>query len=79
MSNKTFWSTVKPCSTNKSSISNAEKDGDLISNEEELVKLFNQNYIKIVENSSGKKSSSLGDYLNASQDGLTVKEIISPF
>ena len=30
-----------------------------------------------MENSSGKKPSSLGDYLNASQDELTVKEIIS--
>ena len=36
----------------------AEKDGDLISKEKELVELFNQNYISIVENSSGKKPSS---------------------
>ena len=81
MSNKKFWSTVKPFLTNKGGISNdfisVEKDGDLISNEKEIVELFNQNYINIVENSSGKKPSSLGDCLNASQDELTVKEIIS--
>ena len=41
------------------------------------MELFNQNYINIVENSSGKKPSSLGDCLNASQDEITVKEIIS--
>ena len=39
MSNKNFWSTVKPFLTNKGGISNnfisVEKDGDLISNEKE--------------------------------------------
>ena len=59
MSNKKFWSTVKPFLTNKEGISNdfisVEKDGDLISNEKEIVKVFNQNYKNIVENSSGKK------------------------
>ena len=72
MSNKKFWSTVKPFFTNKGCISNnfvsVEKDGDPISNEEELVELFNQNYINIAENFSGKKPSSLGDSLNASQN-----------
>ena len=72
MSNEKFWSTVKPFLTNKGCISNdfisVEKDGDLISNEKELVELFNQDYINIVENSSRKKPSSLGDCLNASQD-----------
>ena len=43
------------------------------------MELFNQNYINIVENSSGKKPSSLGDCLNTSQDELTVKEIISVY
>ena len=59
ISNKKFWGTVKPFLTSKGCISNdfisVEKDGDLISNEKELVELFNQNYINIVENSSGKK------------------------
>ena len=56
-----------------------EKDGDLISNEKEIVERFNQNYLNIVENSSGKKPSSLGDCLNTSQDEPTVKEIISVY
>ena len=80
MSNKKFWSTAKPFLTNKGGISNdfisVEKDGDLISDEKEIVELFNQNYIKVVVNSSGKKPSSLRDCLNASQDELTVKKII---
>ena len=43
------------------------------------MELCNQNYINTVENSSGKKPSSRGDCLNASQDELTVKEIISVY
>ena len=80
MSNKKFWSTVRPFLTNTDSMSNdfisIGKDGDLIS-KKETVELFNQNYINIAENSPGKKPSSLGDCLNASQDELTVTEIIS--
>ena len=80
MSNKKFWSTVKLFLTNKGGISNdfisVEKDGDLISDEKEIVELFNQRYISTVVNSSGKKPSSLRDCLNASQNELTVKKII---
>ena len=83
MSNKKFRSTVKPFLTNKVGILNdfisVEKDGDLTSNEKEIVELFNQNHINIVKNSSGKRPSSLGDCLNASQDELNVKEIISVY
>ena len=42
-----FWSTVKPFLTNRGCISNdfisIEKDGELISNEKELVEIFNEN------------------------------------
>ena len=47
MSNKKFWNTVKPFLTKKGCISNdfisVENNGVLISNEKELVELFNQN------------------------------------
>ena len=83
MSNKRFWSTVKPFLTNKGCISNdfisAEKDRGLRSNEKELMELFNQNYINIVENSAGKKPSSLRDCINASQEKITIKETISVY
>ena len=83
MSNKRFWSTVKPFLTNKGCISNdfisIEKDGELISNKKELVERFNENCINIVENTSGTKPSSLGNCLNKSSDELTVKEIISVY
>ena len=43
----------------------------------ELVELFNGHYINIVEKPSGKKPLSLGNSSDASQDEMTVKEIIS--
>ena len=83
MSNKKFWNTVKPFLTNKGCISNdfisIEKDGELISNEKELVELFNGNFINIVENTSGTKPSSLGNCSNKSCHKMTVKEIISVY
>ena len=65
MSNRTFWKTMKSFLTNKSCIKNdcisAEKDGDVIKDEEVIVELFNENYINIVEISSANKPSPLGN------------------
>ena len=82
MSNKKFWSTVKPFLTNKGHITNdfisVDRDSDLMSNEKKLVERFSQNYINIAE-SKEKNPSSLGDCLNVSQNELTVKKIISVY
>ena len=83
MTNKMFWGTVKSFLTNKGCTSHdfisIEKDGELISNEKELVEILNENYINVVENSSGKKTSSLGNCLNASEDEKTATEVISTY
>ena len=65
MSNRTFWKTAKSFLTNKGCMTNdcicIEKDADIAKDEKVLVKLFNENYINIVEISSGNKPSSLGN------------------
>ena len=65
ISNRIFWKTLKPFLINKGCITNdcinIEKDGDVIRDKKVLVKLFNENYINIVEISSRNKSSSLGN------------------
>ena len=75
MSNKTFWKTVKPFLTNKGYMTNdgisIEKDGDIVRDEKVLVELFNENYINIVNISSGKKPSSLGNWEDSAQDDAT--------
>ena len=76
MTGKNFWRTVKPFLTNNGCISNdfigIENEGNLICNEQELVELFN-------EKSSDKKPLSLGNSSDASQDEMTVEEIISVY
>ena len=83
MSSKTFWRTVKPFLFNNGCTTkyfiNIENDGNLTNNEQELVELFNNHFINIVEKSSGKKLESLGNSSDASQDEMTVKEIISVY
>ena len=76
MKSKNFWHTVKSFLTNNDCISNdfigIENEGNLIRNEQELVELFDEHYINIVENSSDKKPLSLGNFADASQDETTV-------
>ena len=50
-----------------------KKNGDIVIDENVLVELFNENYINIVEISSGNKPSSLGNC------DTTVDKIISKF
>ena len=77
MSNRTFWKTVKPFLTNKGCMTNdcisIEKDGDIVRDEKVLVELFDENYINIVEISSGNKSSSLGNCEDSAQDAQIIK------
>ena len=83
MTSKKFWHTVKPFLTNNGCISNdfigIENEGDLISNESELVELFNEHYINIVEKSCGKKPLSQGNSSDVPQDEMTIREIISVY
>ena len=63
MTNKNFWKVIKPFLTNKGCIDGNEisiVNGDeIISDEKELVKTFNEHYINIVERSCGVKSQNL--------------------
>ena len=83
MSNRTFWKTVKPFLTNKGCMTNdiisIEKYGDIVRDEKVLVERFNENYINIVEISSGKKTSSLGNCEDSAQDDVNVDKIISQY
>ena len=58
---------------------NIEKDGDIVRDEKVLVERFNENYINIVEISSGNKPSSLGNCEDSTQDDATVDKIISKY
>lgn len=52
-----------------------EKDGDLISNQQELVELFKEHHMNTVEKLSGKRSLLLAIYSNAFLDEMAVKKV----
>ena len=56
-----------------------KKDGELISSEKTLVKLFNENYINIVETSSGNRPSLSGYPSDQKRDKITVKANIPQY
>ena len=63
VTNKNFWKTIKPFLTNKGHLENAEtmliQDKKIISNEIELVKVFNKHYINIIEKSGGQNPTNI--------------------
>ena len=56
-----------------------KKMESLLRNEKVLVELFNENYINIVEISSGNKPSFLENCEDSAQDDATVDKIISKY
>ena len=84
MNNKKFWDTLKPFMTNKgfstfSNIAINDENEVLITDQNKLAETFNNHYINIVENSTGKKPSILGDPSNQENDKKTVLEIIDEY
>ena len=83
MTSKTFWRAAKLFLTNNGYFSNdfirIENEGNLICNKKELVELFNEQFMNIVEKIFGKKPLSLGNSSDISQDEMTVKEIVSVY
>ena len=57
---KNFWNLIKPFLTNKGNLNHqhiAIFDGKkIVTNKTELLEVFNNHYINIIEKSSGKKS-----------------------
>ena len=64
--NKDFWNTVKPFITNKSGKLKSDitiiHNEEIIRDEQKLVEIFNNEYINIVEKSSGIKPEPLGNF-----------------
>ena len=56
-----------------------EEEGKLISDEKELVEIFNNHYVNIVENATGAQPSALGDPSNPDKDEETVRHILEAY
>ena len=83
MTNKQFWKVMKPMLTKKGIISSdviiLEENGKQISDESELVEIFNDHYVNIVEKTMGNPPVSLGNSSDPGLDRDTVSLIIDKF
>ena len=65
MSNKAFWDLVKPFLSNKGVLAGTDisliKDDKIVTDDLDLCEIFNDYYINIVENTAGKKPSSIAN------------------
>ena len=81
--NKDFFMRIKPYLTEKGALSNSDitlKENDtLVSNEEELVEIFNDFYIKIIEHSCGFPSSDITDRLDTLNNNEVIDSIIHEY
>ena len=83
ITNRMFWKIMKPLLTNKRVMKSGEiileENGELISDESNLVDIFNDFYINIVETAVGNKPINHGNPSNPSRDRKTVLEILSVY
>ena len=83
VTNRNFWKIIKPFLTNKGHLENAEimliQDKKIISNENELVKVFNKHYINIIEKSGGQKPTNIAKRHSIDNDRQTVELICNSY
>ena len=83
MSNKAFWDLVKPFLSNKGGLAGTDislvKDDKIVTNDHDLCEIFNDYYINIVENTSGKKPSSIADTNSIDDDREIVRLILDKY
>ena len=80
MSNKAFWDLVKPFRSNKGVLAGTYisqiKDDKIVTDDHDLCEIFNDYYINIVENISGKKPSSIANANSIDDDREIVRLIL---
>ena len=83
MSNKAFWDLVKPFLSNKGVLAGTDislvKDDKIVTDDHDLCEIFNDYYINIVENTSGKKPSSIANANSIDDDREIVRLILDKY
>ena len=83
MTNKAFWKLAKPMLTNKSGAQGTaitlKEEGEFISDEKELVNIFNIHYTNIVENSTGTPPKAVESNTDQKHDQSAVTKIIDHY
>ena len=80
ISNQAFWDLVKPFLSNKGALVGSDipivKNSKIITDDQELTELFNEYYVNLVENTSGKKPCRVADTTDIDDDRHIVRLIL---
>ena len=79
VTNKSFWKFIKPFLKNKSYDIMLIQNGEIITEEKDLVEIFNKHYINIVEKSSGIKPVNVAMIHNISDNDTAINIIIEAY
>ena len=83
MSNKAFWDLVKPLLSNKGVLAGTDislvKDDKIVTDDNDLCEISNDYCINIVENTSGKKPSSIANANSIDDDREIVRLILDKY
>ena len=83
MSNKEFWDIVKSFLSNKRGLASSDislvMNDIIVTDDQELIEVFNDHYVNIVEKSSGKKPISLAKDTGISDDRQIVRLILDKY
>ena len=83
MSIKAFWNLVKPFLSNKGLLAGTDislvKDDKIVTDDHNLCEIFNDYYMNIVENTSGKKPSSIANANSIDDDREIVRLILDKY
>ena len=83
ISNKNFWTFIKPFLTNKGFLENKDitliEGNKVITSERELAKTVNEHYINIVEKSSGIKQKDISQCDKNQNIHKTIREIVKSY
>ena len=76
VTNRNFWKIIKPFLSNKGHLENVvimlNHNNKIICNDHELVKVFNEHYINIIEKSGGEKSTNITKEYNFDNEKQAV-------
>ena len=83
LSNQAFWDLVKPFLSNKGALVGSDisivRNGTIITDDQDLSELFNEYYVNIVENTSGKKPCGVADTTDIDDDRHAVRLILEKY
>ena len=81
--NKNFWKLIKSFLTNKRFLENAEimltEKDKIVTEEKEIVRIFNDHYINIIERSCGTKPANVGKEQEIEDNKKSVKVICKSY